>query len=299
MRNEPLPITLLTGFLGSGKTTLLRHTLQAPHEQRIAVIMNEVDQAGIEQKLAEQAYLELTAGCVCCVRNPDLIEALQTFAARDDVDRVILETTGLADPLQLAWTVQRPELSGLVRLDAIITALDPTAFTRSAVSEWEAQVEAADVGVITKLDVATPAERAALEARVHALNPQLRLLATDNENLAAVLFDATRDPLEHHARVAPAPGAKHSSFIAQGLSGGRYSADHLEQILEHLPMNIFRAKGVVDTDEGWLRFHLVAGRLQVEPNIAPPEHAETRMSFFGNALPLDQVSTLLAPAKLG
>ena len=292
------PVSLLTGFLGAGKTTLLRHVLQQAHGQRVAVVMNEVDQAGIEEQLAQQTYLELTEGCVCCVRNPDLIAALRELSARDDIDRIVLETTGLADPLQLVWTIQRPELADCVTLDAVVTVLDPTSFQQaSSSSEWEAQIEAADLAILTKLDVANDAQKAALVARVSALNPQLRLLDHDEPELWRVFFDSWREPASPEAAVL-GPGPRHSDFAAHRVTGGRFRADALERALEHLPMQIFRAKGIVDTDEGWLRFHLVAGRLQVEPNVAAPPHGETRMSFFGRALQRVVVEHALDVARL-
>ena len=141
-----LPVTLVTGFLGAGKTTLLRRLLQSPHGLRIGLVLNEFGQAGIDAvDTRDQAFVELTEGCACCLRNADLVQAMQEMAARGDLDRVLVEPSGLADPLPLAWTLQKPELAGLVRLDAVVAVVDPLHVREAGQEEWEAQVRAADV----------------------------------------------------------------------------------------------------------------------------------------------------------
>lgn len=265
--------------------------------------MNEVDQAGIEAELnGEKSYLELTEGCVCCVRNPDLIAALTELGTRQDIDRIILETTGLADPLQLAWTVERPELSPIVRLDAIITTLDPTAFERSQTSEWQAQVEAADLAFVTKEDIASEQALRDVKALAQARHPKLRILSAQQpkEAMRELWFSDLFQT--NHGNEAANPwrvsAPRHSAFSAHGFSGGRYRADSLELWLEQLPPNVFRGKGVVDTNEGWLRFHVVAGRLKVDLDIAAPAHGETRMSFFGQNVDVAALEAGLHTARL-
>src|SRR5689334_15633864 len=108
--------------------------------------MNELGIGGTDSiKAAEQEFLELPSGCVCCTRNPDLIEGLRAMAARGDVERVIIETTGLADPLALTFTLERPDVREFVRLDAVVTVLDCATYARvREVVEWQSQVRAAD-----------------------------------------------------------------------------------------------------------------------------------------------------------
>ena len=128
--STPLPVTVLTGFLGAGKTTFLKRLILSRHGLRIALIINEIGQAGAETlDPRESTYLELAEGCVCCVRNPELVSALRELAARGDLDRVVIETTGVADPLAITFTLERPDLADAVRLDAVVTVVDTTGFT--------------------------------------------------------------------------------------------------------------------------------------------------------------------------
>jgi G3E family GTPase len=249
----PLPVTVLTGFLGAGKTTLLCRLLKQPHDARIALIINEIGIAGTEEvEVSESEFLELTQGCVCCVRAADLRAALEQIAARGDVDRIVIETTGVADPLALTFVLERPDLADLVRLDAVITVVDAANWERTRVAEWDAQVGAADLIVLSKLDLT-----AALE----------------------LLLDVQRAD-----RPASGPHAQHSGFeVVSITSDGSHDADALEDLLEELPPAVYRAKGVVRTASGWIGFHVVAGRVQVEPTRAP-EHGQSRVVFLGRGL---------------
>lgn len=119
MTNDPsaarLPVTIVTGFLGSGKTTLLNHILASPHGLRIAVIVNELGEIGIDGELivsADNDMLELNNGCICCSVNNDLIDGIFRVLERDQpVDYLIVETTGIADPLPIILTFLRSEFS--------------------------------------------------------------------------------------------------------------------------------------------------------------------------------------------
>ncbi|WP_373047859.1 CobW family GTP-binding protein [Vulgatibacter sp.] len=296
----PLPVVVVTGFLGSGKTTLLRSLLGRPHGMRIGLVLNELGQAGIDVPGPTQtSTVELTEGCVCCLRNPDLLQAMEEMHARGDVDRVIIETTGLADPLALTWTLARQELHGKVRVDAVIAVVDPTTFEAARSEEWEAQVRAGDLVVLSKLDVATPEQRERAVAAVRAIQPEARVLEGGESLPVGILLDA----VEVGPRSLSLPEvreARHSTFQVVSVGGRhRYRLDPLEDWLEALPEAIFRAKGIVELADGsWAAFHVVGGRLQLDLGVAAPAHGESRFAFFGRGLEKDAIEATLLSCRV-
>ncbi len=290
----PLPVTLLTGFLGAGKSTLLGRVLAEPHHERIGVVVNELGPAGIDVPGAGWAAVrELTQGCVCCVQNPDLVAALEELAARGDLDRVVLETTGLADPLPLTWTLARPEVAAIARLDAVVTVVDAANHAATQVEEWRAQVGCADLIVMSKLDLVDAAGRAAALAAVRRWNAKARVV----EGLDGVPLGLVVD-VEPGARETRAV-ARHSEFGAQSFCGPHvYRLEALEDLLEELPEVVFRAKGIVRLDDGtWVSFHVVGDRLDLAPDAPPPPHGESRVVLFGRDLRREELEGLLARCR--
>jgi len=121
-------VTIIAGFLGSGKTTLLNHILASQHGLKIAVIVNEIGEIGIDGELivsAGDGIMELSDGCICCSINNDLVDTIfQVLERREPVDYIIVETTGLADPLPIILTFLRTEFRNRVRIDSVITLAD-------------------------------------------------------------------------------------------------------------------------------------------------------------------------------
>ena len=187
---EPAPLTLLTGFLGAGKTTLLNHLLRQPELARTAVLVNEFGEIGLDHELVQGVAGDtvlLAAGCLCCTVRGDLTRALDELAPRvqsGEIARVILETTGLADPAPIIATLLGvPGLSSVFRLDGVVTVVDAVHAMAQIDAQFEAlrQVAVADRIVLTKTDLAEPAD---LRARLAALNPTAPILVADHGRVA-------------------------------------------------------------------------------------------------------------------
>jgi len=188
-----IPVTVLTGFLGSGKTTLLNRILTETHGQRIAVIENEFGEIGVDQELvinAEEEIFEMNNGCICCTVRGDLIRILgNLITRRDKFDRIVLETTGLANPGPVAQTFFVDE--GIRRefaLDGIVTMVDAQHFDQQLEDseETRTQIAFADVIVLNKTDLVGGADLDALERRVRAINALARIVRADPARQASV-----------------------------------------------------------------------------------------------------------------
>jgi G3E family GTPase len=179
----PIPNLVVSGFLGSGKTTLLRNLLLDPGAGEIAVIVNEFVEVGIDHHLVRKTDVRTTLlrnGCVCCSMRDDLSEALRHLLSQRErgtiprLDRVVIETTGLADPAPILHTiVAEPVLRNHFRIERVVTTIDAVAGASNLDSYGEAlrQVAAADHVIVTKQDLAAPEATAELKAKLRSINP--------------------------------------------------------------------------------------------------------------------------------
>lgn len=182
MPKRGMPVTIITGFLGSGKTTLLNHILNNRQDLKVAILVNEFGDINIDSQLLvsmDEDMLELSNGCICCTINDGLVDAVYKVLERSDrVDYLVIETTGVADPLPIILTFLGTELRDLTRLDSIIAMVDAESFTPDHFDSEAAlkQITYADVAILNKIDLVDQAQLQSLEAYIESVKSGARIL---------------------------------------------------------------------------------------------------------------------------
>lgn len=177
-----MPVTIITGFLGSGKTTLLNHILQNQQDLKVAVLVNEFGDINIDSQLlvsVDENMMELSNGCICCTINDGLVDAVYSVLEKGDrIDYMIVETTGVADPLPIALTFLGTELQHLTRLDSILTVVDSEAFTSSHFESDAAyaQIMYGDIIILNKTDLVNDEKLQELETYINKTKTKARIL---------------------------------------------------------------------------------------------------------------------------
>ena len=190
-KKELIPVTVLTGFLGAGKTTLLNHLLSQKHGYKCAIAINEFGAISIDHQLVvgvDEEILELNNGCICCRVRGDLIKSLGGLIRKQKrFDYVLVETTGLADPSPVAHTFKNSELAGSFRLDGIVTVVDARHLEKELrdAPEPVAQIAFADVVLLNKTDLVSPADLHRIEHRIRKINSAAHIHRTLNSQIDA------------------------------------------------------------------------------------------------------------------
>ncbi|KAB2336596.1 GTP-binding protein [Cytobacillus depressus] len=194
LQSPKIPVTILTGYLGAGKTTLLNRILTEEHNQKVAIIVNEYGEVGIDNQLvvgADEEILEMNNGCICCTVRGDLIRILRTLVfsmeqGKKTFNRVFIETTGLADPAPVAQTFFMDELlSEKFEVDSIVTVVDSKhiALHLNHHDEAQEQIAFADVIILNKTDLVSKETLSELDRRIRQMNPTAKRFYAENCNI--------------------------------------------------------------------------------------------------------------------
>jgi len=325
-----IPVTILTGFLGAGKTTLLNHILTENHGHRIAVIENEFGEVDVDSDLvlaSEEEIYQMKNGCICCfvdVRN-DLIEVLRKLIARRDrFERVVVETSGLADPTPVAtaFFVDK-DIAAAVDLDAIVTVVDarhigqhiqdPALDGRD--NQAVDQIVAADRIVINKVDLVTREEAAAVERDLRRFNQTADILHAHYARIdlarildvggfapsyvreRAELIDLDGDPRRGHDEHAHDPSVSSHSFVFDRRFDREKLSAFLADFLGARGREVFRAKGILaiaDDDRFWV-LQAVHALLDLRPDHPwGKDRPFSKLVFIGRNLDRAEIERSLA-----
>jgi G3E family GTPase len=302
-----LPVTVVTGFLGSGKTTLLSSLLRHPDMGETAVLVNELGEVPIDHHLlrrVDERTVVLASGCVCCTMRSDLSEELRDLLARRDrgelppFERVVVETTGIADPAPILYTLlTEPVVKHHFEPEAVVTTVDGVHGLRRRESVKQAAL--ADTLVVTKVDVAEPADVRALEGRLHRLNPLAPIVeaAFGDVDPHELLAGRERDPRTLELGAGHEDGLGAFSLLLDERVDWEAFAVWLTMLLQSHGQDVLRVKGLLDVG-GPGPVVLNAVQHVVHPPVHldswPDEDRRSRLVFIVRGLERDRVEASLA-----
>ena len=299
-------MTLITGFLGSGKTTLLNHILTNRQELKVAVLVNEFGDINIDSQLlvsVEENVVELSNGCICCTINDSLVDAVYAVLEREErMDYLVVETTGLADPLPIMVTFLSTQLKAFTHLDSVITVVDAETFTEEHFRSDVAlsQLAYGDIILLNKADLVPEAKLNWLESYIQDIKEQARFLRcsltakADRLPLSALLDVGLAEPpirspedVGFQELTGKSPHLTQDGFVSVPFKSDRpFNLTKFEHFLmTQMPAEVFRAKGILwfDGEEQRHIFQLSGKRcsLNPEPWTAPPQN---QLVFIGRQL---------------
>jgi G3E family GTPase len=308
-----LPVTLVTGFLGSGKTTLVNHILSNREGVRAAVLVNELGDIGIDNDLivaTRDGMIELTNGCICCSTNTDLVDSIVRVLRRPEpVDHIIVETTGVADPLPVANTFQRPEFRDTLRLDAIVAVADAEQFSldRFDGSAPRNQLRYADAILLNKCDRTDAGRLATVEGKIRSLNAQARFVRTTQSAVPLpLILDVglfrPGQPRHDHDHAHGHGHLQDDGFVSLSFESDRpFSVSRFQSFLDTgRPPGLFRGKGFLWLAETGKRyvFHLVGERFTLEEDVRGVGGAN-RLVLIGKDLDVETLRARLVNCLAG
>lgn len=324
-----VPLVVVTGFLGSGKTTLLNRLLARRAARgaeveaaKLGVVINELGAIGIDGALLGgqgARQIELPGGCVCCVLGDELATTLLEMVDANPLSALVLETTGVAEPLPIAWAVTKPPVDARVRLAVVVTLVDATRFlaSREVSVSVDSQVANADVVLVTKAELAGDRDTAAAVAAVRELAPRALIRVDTTDAHAAWLEDVLADPpIDRAPPSGEDPGHVHDAHCRHPDKHGAHGIDtvwvpvegivdleELEDQLTELPDNYVRIKGILRAVDGrggdplprWIAVHRVGLRVSSEP-VPAPDFERGRLVALGPAVDATELAARVVAA---
>ena len=259
-----MPVTIITGFLGSGKTTLINKILHNKQKLKVAVLVNEFGDINIDTQLlmdVNENMLELNNGCICCTINEGLVDAVyQVLESDKKVDYLIIETTGVADPLPIILTFLSTELKDLTYLDSVLTLVDSENFTPDHFDSEAAlkQIAYGDIILLNKTDLVSEDRVDYLESYIKTVNKGARILRTEYSKIPSYLIlDVNTSKLrpyfiednndKYEVQKKSQNHLINDGFTSVSFRSARpFSAMKFQNnFIDELPENIFRAKGIL------------------------------------------------------
>jgi len=327
---QGMPVTIITGFLGSGKTTLLNHILSNQQDLKVAVLVNEFGDINIDSQLLmsiDENMVELSNGCICCTINDGLVDAVYRVLERGDrIDYLVIETTGVADPLPIMLTFLGTELRDFTRLDSVLTTIDAETFTPDCFDSEAAskQIIYSDIILLNKTDLVPEAKLSNLEQQLRQIKEGARIIRCQfGEVPLPLILDINYNhpqnyqreideekAHEHHHEHHHEHGHEHphehhhhhsshldnDGFVSISFVSDRpLSLERFQNFLDHLPPSVFRAKGILWFQESQQKhiFQLSGKRCVLNVDDWKNAQPKNQMVFIGRHLDETQLRNCL------
>ncbi len=322
-----MPVTIITGFLGSGKTTLLNQILHNKEDLKVAVLVNEFGDINIDSQLlisTDDDMMELSNGCICCTINDGLVDAVYRILERDErIDYMVIETTGVADPLPIVLTFLGTELRDFTNIDSILTLIDAETFNSEHFQSEAAlkQITYGDIILLNKTDLVGEEKLVELESFIKETRVGAKILRTSYGEVALpLILDVDLTPKDEYSSLIEEDSHEHhhhhhdhdhdhehhhhhsnhlenDGFVSISFQSDRpFDVHKFETFLnEKMPENVFRAKGILWFSDSELRhiFQLSGPRYQLDADEWSTANRQNQLVFIGRDLDKNEIYSQL------